>query len=263
MRIETNISRMLPITRKDIRDLMHELSKIDYGEPLPELNDFFVNIWTSHYQKIIDLLPQSKQGGKVLEIGVGFGITALLLKRFYNCSVIATEHVSRAYVHTEFKDRIEKEGIGITLHDLNDPMPFGDGTFDAVFYCDVMEHLPATLLDRCFDEIRRVSNKDGVLILSTPNLARLPNRLVFLAGLGINPPTNPRKVGETYDHIREFTLGEIESLMAGKFEILQVEFGLIPFFNRRFNRVNSILSRVYPKFGDEIYLLAKVGKKWD
>lgn len=247
--------------KKEIYSLIQTLARLDYNEPVPEMNALMISVWGEHYRHIAALVPETIKGGKVLEIGIGYGVLAVLLKEFYSCSVVATEHPSRGYLRSsEFIQFMNKKGINIVEHELHQPLPFIDNTFDMVSYCDVIEHLPQSMIDGSLREIRRVLKPGGCLLLSTPNLARFPNRLRFLLGRAINPPFNPRKMGETYDHIREFTEDEIKKLFGGDFHILKHGYGLIPFFNERFNLANSLLFRIYPKCGDEIYILAKVIK---
>ncbi len=66
--------------------------------------------------------------------------------------------------------------------DLNrDPIPWEEATFDAVVCNEVIEHLVDT--DRLLEELFRVIKPGGRLILSTPNLASLLNRIFILFGL--------------------------------------------------------------------------------
>jgi SAM-dependent methyltransferase len=249
------------MTRKNVYELIVKLSGLDYGEPLPKMDEMFFRIWTNHYYRIVRLLPKNKRPAAILEIGVGYGVLGVLLKRHCQCSVTVTEHPSRGYLRSsDFIQLMNAEDIRIVEHDLNQPMPFGDETFDMVFYCDVMEHLPPDLVVKNFSEIKRIMKKGGSLILSTPNLARLPNRLRFFFGRGINPPPVPAKVGETYDHIREYTQDEVEKFLRNDFRIAKCDYGLIPFFNREGNILNSLLFRLSRGFGDEIYVLAEVMK---
>jgi SAM-dependent methyltransferase len=250
-----------PPSKGQIRDLMVTLSRIDYNERLPETDDDFLEIWSDHYRRIVNLIPQNAPA-RVLEIGVGYGMLSLLLKRFYPFDVTATEHPSRGYLQSaEFMGLLQREGVHIIEHDLNYPLPFTDGAFDIVFCCDVIEHLPAVIVQESLNEMRRVTRKDGHLVLSTPNLARLPNRLRFLAGKGVNPPLNPTKAGDTYDHIREFTSDEVVMILAQKFSVSCCNYGLIPFFNKRFNALSKLLFPFFPSFGDELYISAKVNRK--
>ncbi|MBI5640420.1 MAG: class I SAM-dependent methyltransferase [Nitrospirae bacterium] len=251
----------MKISEKKISDLMLELSKVDYGEPLPELSEQFLEVWKRHYFRIMDLVPERIEKAEVLEIGIGFGVLAVLCRRFLNLPVTATEHPSRGYIHAEgFRAMMDREAVPIIEHDLQYALPFNNDMFDLVFYCDVLEHLPTPLVTTSLQEIKRVLKEEGYLIISTPNLARLPNRLKFLHGSGINPPVDPRKIGETYDHVREFTLDEIQGMLDPDFHILRYEYGLIPFFNQRFNKLNSLLFSFISGFGDEMYILSRVRK---
>jgi len=247
--------------RKNVHELIVRLSGLDYGEPLPTMDDNFFRIWTDHYYRIIRLLPKEKKPVAILEIGVGYGVLAILLKRHCRCSVTVTEHPSRKYLQSPaFIEVMDEEGVRIVEHDLNNAMSFGDGMFDMVFYCDVMEHLSPALVVKNLSEIKRILTKGGLFILTTPNLARLPNRVRFIRGKGINPPPVPAKVGETYDHIREYTQDEIEGLLGNDFRIITLDFGLIPFFNRRWNTLNSLLFNLVRGVGDEIYVVAELIK---
>lgn len=246
------------LTKIEIYSLLQKLSSLDYNEPMPEVNDLMLRVWSEHYRHIVRLIPDTIKGGNVLEIGIGYGVLAVLLREVYFCSVVATEHPSRGYLRSsEFMQFMNKKGINIVEHELHQPLPFKDSTFDMVSCCDVVEHLPQSTLEHSLQEITRVLKPEGCLILSTPNLARFPNRLRFLLGYGINPPLNPRKVGDTYDHIREFTSDEIREMLQSSFCVAKHEYGLIPLFNKQFNFLNALLFNILPEFGDELYILAK------
>jgi 2-polyprenyl-3-methyl-5-hydroxy-6-metoxy-1,4-benzoquinol methylase len=65
-----------------------------------------------------------------------------------------------------------------TAADMNAPLPFADGAFDAVVSIDGIEHL-----ERPFDfvrECRRVVRPGGALIVSTPNISALRSRWRWL-----------------------------------------------------------------------------------
>lgn len=63
-------------------------------------------------------------------------------------------------------------------HDVDRKLPFPDKTFQIVFALEVIEHIYDT--DYFLAEIRRVLKPSGILILSTPNLASLKNRIRLL-----------------------------------------------------------------------------------
>jgi SAM-dependent methyltransferase len=75
-------------------------------------------------------------------------------------------------------NRLTRPGARFTAADMNAPLPFADGTFDAVVCIDGIEHL-----ERPFDfvrECRRVVRPGGVLLVSTPNISALRSRWRWL-----------------------------------------------------------------------------------
>jgi SAM-dependent methyltransferase len=73
---------------------------------------------------------------------------------------------------------LETRGIPVDEGvDLTRPLPYADGAFELVVLCEVAEHLPSHVA--VIAEIGRVLAAGGVLILSTPNVARLHSRWHF------------------------------------------------------------------------------------
>jgi predicted SAM-dependent methyltransferase len=65
--------------------------------------------------------------------------------------------------------------------DITRKLPFPDGSLDAIYGSEVIEHIPRESALRFLIEGRRVLRPDGVLRLTTPDLAE-----VFKIGLGLN-----------------------------------------------------------------------------
>ena len=108
-------------------------------------------------------LPQS---ARVLDVGAGEG-------------VLVDRYRSRGYnitgVDPNYQSPQVKKGSLASL-------PFEDGSFDAVFCLDVLEHLSLLEQHPALREIRRVLTNDGTLLLSVPNLAHLHSRFRFMLG---------------------------------------------------------------------------------
>lgn len=230
---------------------------------LPVDNRQFYKVWYDHYLRILQLAYcPSHITPTTLEIGLGYGILSLALK-FRGYEVVATEHPSRKYVKEDFLNIFLKKDIKIVLHDLNEGLPFQNSSFDIIFFCDVIEHLYPWKVLLILNEIKRCLKKEGLLILSTPNLCRFSNIPRFLTGRRINPPLIPRKFGETFDHVREFSFKELKDILKGVgFKIEVLKFGLIPFFDltqsERIKKINYFISKllypICPWYGDEIYI---------
>jgi methionine biosynthesis protein MetW len=148
------------------------------------------------------LLKEIGRGKRVLDLGCLGGRISRLIKD-QNNDVYGVEVNARA------AEQAEKRGIRVKQFDLNDGIPFEDGFFDVINACEIIEHIYDTkyLLEEC----HRVLKPDGVLILTTPNLNSLKNRIKVLLGgypalLGAFPEDH---FGE---HIRVFNLDKIHEL---------------------------------------------------
>jgi SAM-dependent methyltransferase len=115
---------------------------------------------------VAHLLGAEPGGRRVLDIPCGEGA---FLERLREMGVAGhgADIVNRATLPASF-----------TNADMNAPLPFPDGSFDAVVCIDGIEHL-----ERPFDFVRechRVIRHGGVLIVSTPNISALRSRWRWL-----------------------------------------------------------------------------------
>lgn len=143
------------------------------------------------FQKSYKLLEGEKTG-KLLGIGIMAGKELLpLLEKGWECYGIELTNV-----YEVARDR----GIKSIQHDVSKGIPFSDEFFDVVWAEEIIEHLYDT--DHFLSEVNRVLKRRGILILSTPNLASLINRVKLLFGL------YPRYVqfsSEGAGHVRYYT----------------------------------------------------------
>lgn len=106
---------------------------------------------------------------------------------------------------------------------LEPPIPLPDATFDVVLFSEVLEHLQGNPRVP-FPEILRVLKPGGRMLLTTPNLARLTNRLKLLLGRTPLEWVGPPGWG---GHFREYCLGEVVDFAQGAgFEIALQEHAL-------------------------------------
>lgn len=92
----------------------------------------------------------------------------------------------------------------------DDEFPYEGDSFDVVLYCEIIEHL---LMDpvHVLRKIRRILKDDGVLVLTTPNVARLNNILRLSSGDNIYDPYSG--YGPYGRHNREYTMAELHALL--------------------------------------------------
>jgi SAM-dependent methyltransferase len=95
---------------------------------------------------------ETRPGAKrVLNIGAG-GPLAARVARIRGCTVVSV-------------DLDPARGPDVVV-DASDLRCFADGSFDAVFLLEVLEHVAAP--DRALQEVHRVLRPDGLLVVSTP-----------------------------------------------------------------------------------------------
>jgi len=160
-------------------------------------------------------------------------------------------------------------GEGISL-------PFANASFDIVVCTEVIEHVVE--VRRLIGEIDRVLKKKGRLILSTPNLVSLGNRLgmIFGKGLKFNPlgflrggfyPLTSWALGNmpgkqySFDsirypeqplHLRFFTFESLRKLLKRSGFEVKEEMGRGPIFSR----IPAFVSRVFRNWADDLLIIA-------
>lgn len=162
----------------------------------------------------------------ILEIGCGTGENLAFYKdqfKFKNAYCIE--------ISEEAYNSIKEKGIMPFIKDVNkDDIPLDNNIIDVVIFQEVIEHLYNS--DLVMKEIYRVLKKNGILILSTPNLSSWINRLVllfgyqpfshdvsFIAGFG-----RIKFKEQTNGHIKSFTLKAMkEYLNHFGYNILEVK----------------------------------------
>jgi 2-polyprenyl-3-methyl-5-hydroxy-6-metoxy-1,4-benzoquinol methylase len=132
-----------------------------------------VDLRESRVRKMLGLL-EGETPGRVLDVGCAAGeFAALLATRGWR--------VHGADNEPALVDAARARGVDARVVDLDRaPLPWPDGAFDTVVAAEVIEHVIDT--DHLLAEIARMLRPGGVLVVTTPNLASLENRLRLLLG---------------------------------------------------------------------------------
>jgi 2-polyprenyl-3-methyl-5-hydroxy-6-metoxy-1,4-benzoquinol methylase len=145
---------------------------------------------------------------KVLDVGIHAGYLAILVRRLLGCNVSGIDIKTPWLPY--WKRRYDDNGIEFKPCDLTrERIPFPATDFDVVMCCEVLEHLsmhPHYVLD----EINRVSTSTAALILSTPNMVSLPNRLIIMMG---KSPMRAEWGELGLGHFRLYTYDECTTLL--------------------------------------------------
>lgn len=130
----------------------------------------FENAGKNTHNKVVEVLQEMAPTGRVMDVPSGSGAFARRLAEL-DYDVIAADVVNHGNI----------EGAEFHKADMNQPLPFADGSLNAVTCIEGIEHL-----ERPFDFVReceRVLGDDGCLILTTPNTSSIRSRWrYFLTG---------------------------------------------------------------------------------
>ncbi len=119
--------------------------------------------FTGYMEVVFRVFDAEQRALKVLDLPAGNGLLADRL---------------RERGHTVICADINREKPDYILADMNEPLPFADAEFDAVFCLEGLEHTldPAALIG----ELCRVTAPNGRIILSVPNIQNVFSRLKFM-----------------------------------------------------------------------------------
>jgi SAM-dependent methyltransferase len=160
-----------------------------------------------------------------LEVGVGTGDLILALSDFVpNVKWQGVDIPRRHATYQQAFDALmARRSIRVVDADLTrNTLPFGAGTFDAVSFSEVIEHLPANGIMPALCEIGRVLRPGGILVATSPNLLSLMNRILLLLG------HSPFHLPIAEDHSGSLTYPHIHLYSASEFKLLCRAAGLDP-----------------------------------
>lgn len=149
-------------------------------------------------QIALKLVDRYCSGRKLLSLDIGAGnnyFSANLVERGF-CPVIM-----------DLYDLDQHPDIEYVVGDVENGIPFQNEYFDLIFAGEIIEHIfdTRTFLTECI----RVLKPGGKIIITTPNLATLQDRLRFLFG------KSPRQINPLHEylylHIRPFTKSLIKT----------------------------------------------------
>ncbi len=168
------------------------------------------------YPRIVEMLRpyQPFHGRRILDIGGGVGsLDVILAAAFGGTFELADVAPASPGLDGALRDR------GIAAHHVVDltadhPLAGLPSDYDLLLFVEVLEHLlvnPLLLFREFWGHLR----PGGLLFLTTPNLARLGNRLKLVLGRSIKESGRyPLEAGQTYGHVVEYTRSELDQLLA-------------------------------------------------
>ncbi len=193
---------------------------------------------------ILNNIPDSNL--RILDIGCWDGSYAVRYKKSTNTVYGVEASITAA-------SKSKEKGIITESGDFMENDFFSDVVFDAIVAGEIIEHVFDT--DLFLKKIHRLLKPQGRLILTTPNIASLPRRILLL--LGKNPLIDNRIVKDTAGHIRYFTFkGVYEILKDNGFEVERSQSDILN-FNNQGTCYSTLVPKLYKYFGKTILIVAK------
>ncbi len=144
-----------------------------------------------------------------------------------------------------------KKGVITKKADITKKLPFASESFDIILAAEVIEHLID--IRPFFAEMNRLLKKEGVIVLTTPNMGKLLDRIKFL--FGIAPEHDAPLDKNLYLHIRLFTYDLLEKTFTTfNFKIENLSSNFVEFPGKIYIRSLAIL---FPSIGNTLIVKAR------
>ncbi len=190
---------LMPSTNSCTQDFRRDAQRIRF-------NAFAVNTADVRYKKFARVLA-SIEPGNMLEIGCADGG----FLSYLNSIGWETHGIEIA---PNLVQRGRDAGLDVQEYDAQQPLPYRRESFDAIVAGEVIEHMidVSAFLGNCRDVLK----PDGWLIVSTPNLVSLKNRILML--LGHRP-----RFAYSDQHYSMFVADDLIAKIGGYFDIFSVK----------------------------------------
>lgn len=225
------------------------------------------------HSKVLQVISRLRiRADRMLDIGCGNGeFTVKIAKLVQAKEVYGVDIDEKALLEAE------RRGIHTLKIDIyKERLPFSSNYFDLCTAIEVIEHIPHG--DNMIAEIHRVLKHDGLLIITTPNLASIINRLLLFFGYQpmhsvlpslfyrIGLPGRPKKrTLKTSDsmpapyatHISAYTLKGLKDLLeVYGFKVIKAIGVTLPSSSKLRDLIAKPFQRI-PSLADDIIVIAK------
>lgn len=181
----------------------------DYEGPHNEWSSAYFESHQEYYRGISELVEEYLDG-PLLEVGSApYHLSSILQEKGYEITGLDLEP-------DRMNGLINSLGLDIKQCDIEqERFPLDDGSVLGVVFTEVLEHLRINPI-HTLEEINRVLEPDGRVLLTTPNLTSIYNINSYLRDGKITDPYDEfaklREVGHM-GHVREYTASEVQSLL--------------------------------------------------
>jgi SAM-dependent methyltransferase len=193
---------------------------------------------------------------RVLEVGVGYLSLLTTFRTVFGdeLELSGLEHPLRAFLDDPgFKREIAELNVDLRTCDLvTDPLPFPAGSFDAILFSEIIEHLCPVVVPGVLTRLRELLAPGGRLIVSSPNLGAFYRIASLAIGHGhvMDISGEIEQHPGVYGHQRLYTRSDVDLLAVhcgcrvATWKWLEWERGLIgrSYFSPRRTRRGQLLA---------------------
>lgn len=134
------------------------------------------------------LFRDGRQERRILEIGAFLGPVSVALRKLgYAVSALDIPEFEASASLRALYARHDIPFAGLNLRQA--ALPYAAGAFDAVLFCEVMEHWNFNPLP-VLQEVNRVLETGGYVYIGMPNQAAIANRIKLLFGRSVHNPVD-------------------------------------------------------------------------
>lgn len=192
------------------------------------------------------VLPLIGKAGRVLDVGCLDGTIGALFMEMGN-DVYGVDASEPAIA------KALERGIKAVRGNVEERFPFDNEMFDAVFAGEIVEHIFD--IDMMLSEIHRVLKPNGILVVTTPNLATLGRRLLLLVNR--NPHIEISFTGGAAGHIRYFIQQTLLNILVKhNFKVDTFRSDVIN-FNASGSLCSYMLAKMFPTLGQSLIVRAR------
>ena len=151
----------------------------------------------------------SKSRIRILDFGSLAGELGIALKTFgYDVHCIDIEEVIN-----EYKKHYERNNLKVKFLSKGYQLPYENDYFDCIVFSEVLEHVYDSPLE-ILKEFKRILHLDGHLLLTTPNVMRIENKIKFLLNINIYQDIYRYTYSPRYAlHFREYSKRDLKILL--------------------------------------------------
>jgi glycosyltransferase involved in cell wall biosynthesis/SAM-dependent methyltransferase len=206
----------LPLPQGWLEDELRALvSSVLVEDAPPDEMKGYVESDFKRFVYTLGLVPERTKMS-VLELGANPYFMTVMLSKFRDAKLQLANFFGGPEAEGSQKVFINQTGEVVTFpykhfNVEQDVFPYADDSFDVVLFCEIIEHLQSDPVHALL-EIRRVLKPGGILVLTTPNVARLDNVRKVIAGENIYDPYSG--YGPYGRHNREYTPQDLVSLLS-------------------------------------------------